>query len=358
MMFGSERALLDLLPSLQADWDITVCCPPGLFAEAAEKVGVAVRPTFTPYLHQKGRVARLRAALGLRRVIKDVKPGLIHVNQAGAAKLAAFAAGRDLPIVIHTRLFEDYEYLRTRGLEKRACAIICVSEAMKKEAVRILDAPTLFRLYDPYAPTCGAQPANQSSRTLVCIGRLGKIKGQDLLLGAMAELKKQGVEVNVVFVGSAPKNSGYDNDLKEMSRGLGIEGQVQWLGFKANVFDDLPNAAALLVPSERETLGRVIFEAWDAGTVPVVWQGSGGAAEVVEASGGGIIFQERTPAVLAEAIRTALNLPQTERASLVTNGRTWLVANHQPAQIARDLSKIWQGCIQAALTRPNDKDQE
>jgi glycosyltransferase involved in cell wall biosynthesis len=166
----------------------------------------------------------------------------------------------------------------------------------------------------------------------------------------MAELKKQGVEVSVVFVGSAPKNSSYDNELKEMSSRLGIEGQVQWLGFKTNVYDDLRSAVALLAPSEKEPLGRVIFEAWDAGTVPVVWQGSGGAAEVVEASGGGIIFQERTPASLGEAMKRALDLSKEQRAALVANGRAWLADHHDPAQIASELSKIWQRCMQKGPT--------
>jgi hypothetical protein len=36
-------------------------------------------------------------------------------------------------------------------------------------------------------------------------------------------------------------------------------------------------------PSHMELLGRVIFEAWDVGAVPVAFSGSGGAAEIVAA---------------------------------------------------------------------------
>jgi len=353
LMFGSERALLDLLPPLMADWDITVCCPPGLFAEAAAKKGVTVRPTFTPYLHQKGKLARLRAALVLRRAIKDVKPGLMHVNQAGAAKLAAFAAGRDLPIVIHTRLFEDYEYLRKRGLEKRACAIICVSDAMKKEAARVLGEQHLHRLYSPYDPfvLSTRKKTEAPSRTkFICVGRLCRLKGQHLILGALSELKRQGVRATVMFVGSSQRKSRYDEDLKQLSRDLAIEDQVEWLGFKEDITDDLLGAHALLAPSEKEALGRVVFEAWDAGTIPIVWQGSGGPAEVVSLSGGGIVFQDMTPISLAEAIKKAMAMPQTERDTLVAKGCAWLADHHDPAQIASELSKIWQRCMQKGPT--------
>jgi glycosyltransferase involved in cell wall biosynthesis len=348
LMFGSERALLDLLPPLKGNWDITVCCPPGLFAEAAGDTGVAVRATFTPYLHQKGRLARLGAAMSFRRIIKDLNPDLIHVNQAGATRVAAFAAGPRIPMVIHTRLFEDYDYLRERGLERRACAIICVSEAMKKEALKVLGPHHLHRLYspyDPYAMTWMAEAEASPRQKFICIGRLGKVKGQDLLLGAVAELKRQGLEVEVTFIGSAERNSGYDDELKKMSSALGVESQVRWLGFKKDVFEELHGTPALLAPSEKEPLGRVIFEAWDAGTVPIVWQGSGGAAEVVAASGGGIIFQDRTPASLARAMGAAIGLAPAERVSLVEDGRAWLAANCEPAKIAMQLSKIWEGCL-------------
>ena len=345
LMFGSERALLDLLPPLRGKWDVTVCCPPGLFAEAAAGAGVAVWERFTPYLHQKGRLARLRAAFSFRRIVRELHPDLIHVNQAGAARIAAFAAGSRIPLVIHSRLFDDHEYLRERGLEKRACAIIYVSEAMKTEASKSLCTPNLFRLYDSYAPTCDGQSTHTLGRPLLCIGRLGKVKGQDLILGALAELKRRGVRADVSFLGSAERDSRYGDELKEMARRLGIESRVRWLGFRENVFFDLRDTAALLAPSEKEPLGRVIFEAWDAGTVPVVWRGSGGAAEVVEASGGGIMFQERTPASLADAMQDVLEMPVETRTSLVKGGRTWLAANCQSAIIAAQLSAIWDGCI-------------
>jgi glycosyltransferase involved in cell wall biosynthesis len=345
LMYGSERALLDLLPPLKADWDLTVCCPPGLFAEAAAGLEVAVRSSFTPYLHQQGRIAWLSTAFSLRRVVRDVHPDLVHVNQGGATRIARFAAGHRIPITIHTRLFEDYEYLRERGLAHRVGAIVCVSEAMKEEASRTLGESRLFRLYDPYKATSNSAAEASSNRTLVCVGRLGPIKGQDLLLGAVAELKKQGLQVSVKFLGAADENSGYGEEQKKRSQALGIADQVEWLGFRGNVFGDLRGAAALVVPSEKEPLGRVIFEAWDAGTIPIVWRGSGGALEVVAGSRGGAIFAYRTPASLAEAIKNVLEMPPAVRTSLVQNGREWLAENCHPVAIAGELSKIWRGCM-------------
>jgi glycosyltransferase involved in cell wall biosynthesis len=89
----------------------------------------------------------------------------------------------------------------------------------------------------------------------------------------------------------------------------------------------LVGGAALVCPSYRESLGRVLFEAWDAGLVPVVWSGSGGAAEAVLASGGGLTYAAQDGASLAQTLRTLLSLAPDARVALIEAGRAWLRSN-------------------------------
>jgi glycosyltransferase involved in cell wall biosynthesis len=105
----------------------------------------------------------------------------------------------------------------------------------------------------------------------------------------------------------------------------------------------LATAAVLACPSHREPLGRVVLEAWDAGCLPVVYAGSGGAAEVVGASGGGLIYESQTPDCLAAALSRALSTPAAERARMVSKGRTWARANCDAEAYGRALAAIFAG---------------
>lgn len=51
----------------------------------------------------------------------------------------------------------------------------------------------------------------------------------------------------------------------------------------------------MVLPSDVVSLGRVVFEAWHAGTIPTAWAGSGGPQETIAGSGGGILYPSKRP---------------------------------------------------------------
>ena len=89
----------------------------------------------------------------------------------------------------------------------------------------------------------------------------------------------------------------------------------------------LARSRFLILPSDYETLGRVLFEAWDAGSMPICCADSGGAAEVVSASGGGLIYDANTPEGICEAMVRAVALSEDERLDKVAKGREWAKLN-------------------------------
>jgi glycosyltransferase involved in cell wall biosynthesis len=153
------------------------------------------------------------------------------------------------------------------------------------------------------------------------------IKGQEVLLQALAlpGAFPGGAEVLIVGDGEAD----YVRGLKAMAPPTpGV--RAEWPGFVQDVAPLLRTCAVLACPSHREPLGRVILEAWDAGAVPVVYGGAGGAAEVVAAADGGIVYADQTPQSLARALETALSLDGAEAARLIANGRAWMAAHCAP----------------------------
>lgn len=74
-----------------------------------------------------------------------------------------------------------------------------------------------------------------NAKNIVFIGRLTKEKRFDLLIDAVAELKENGMEVNVTFIGDGEDRSTMEQRVKE----LGIENQVWFYGA---CYDERTNA--------------------------------------------------------------------------------------------------------------------
>jgi glycosyltransferase involved in cell wall biosynthesis len=335
-LWGSERALLDLIEAAP-DLEVAVCCPPGTpLVTELSRLDVRVFPWFVERLHEKSRWRRAHAALGMLRACLAFRPDVIHINQSGAFRVALPAAVlTGLPIVCHVRIFEDAAYLAAcRPDPRRLKAIIAISGAVEKEirGFAALDRIPVRRIYDAYVRTPSTPSAPKLQSRIACVGRVTPIKGQDLLVSAMATaLTKPDAEC--LIIGEGPAH--FVAPLKAAS-----PSSVDWRGFLADVLSLLRTCGVLACPSHREPLGRVIFEAWDAGAVPVVFAGSGGAAEIVEAADGGVIYDEQSALSLAEALARAISLEQSEVDRLIANGRAWMSANCAPAPYGQEISKV------------------
>lgn len=324
-LWGSERALIDLIGS-SPELDLAVCCPDGtpLVAELRAR-GVRVFPYLLPDLHRGPRRRRLAAALGVLRAALAFRPGALHLNQAGCYRIALPAATLlNLPMFAHVRIFEDAGYLaRQTPSPKRLAGVIAISDAVAAE----LDAHPALRpvpthtIYDAYAEAPPPRGVERRPDRIVCVGRITPIKGQDVLLRALPLL--EGAECWMAGTGEGP----FMDELTSLPGAA----QARWMGFVPEVMPILASASVLACPSHREPLGRVILEAWDAGCVPVVYAGSGGAAEIVRASGGGVLYDAQEPACLAAALGSVLAMTPAARAELAARGRAWSRRNCSPA---------------------------
>ncbi len=346
-LWGSERVLLDMLASLDG-MDVAVCCPPGtpIVPELA-RLRIRVFETFIERLHEKSRFTRLAALLGLIRACVAHRPDLLYLNQAGCYRIARAAARLfRIPIVVHVRIFEDAEYLaRLSPARHELHGIIAISQAIAEEIAKhpSLRGLPVHTIYDGYAspPAPGEVPPSSLADTapqIACVGRIVPIKGHDVLLEALAWRRARGLVTHCAMVGSGEE---YWSELQRKSAALGLADSVAWLGFQREPLATLRQCSVLVVPSHREPLGRVVFEAWDTGCVPVAFAGSGGAAEVLSASQGGILYLRQTAEDLAQAIERALTLSAAERAGFIQRGRQWMNEHCAPARYAAGMKDVF-----------------
>jgi glycosyltransferase involved in cell wall biosynthesis len=344
-LWGSERALLDVLEAMPG-MELAVCTPTRatLNAELAMRK-ISTFPCLEANLDKKSRWRRILAALAVLRVCINVAPNLIVLNQSGIYSVVLPAASLlKIPILSYVRIFEDVAYLaRKRPNARRLRGLIAISEAVREE-IRHRDELSRishYQLYDAYSPSVRNVPASHQSKIvggIACVGRIVPGKGHDVLIRALGTLRSRGNGIRCFMVGDGEQR--FIHELKEITYGEGSTSLIEWTGYVRNVVEFLQKFNVLACPSYREPLGRVIFEAWHAGAVPVVFSGSGGAAEIVEASQGGIMYNEQTPASLARALAEALDLDESTRARLVRNGRSWMSTNCSLETYTKHLANI------------------
>lgn len=162
---------------------------------------------------------------------------------------------------------------------------------------------TARRINDPYDDTIFQLDALvERERQLIFVGRLVSDKGVDLLLEAMALLKKRRLHPRLTIVGDGPERS----KLEAQTRELSLQSDVQFAGVRSSTeIAKLLNAHEILVVPSRwaEPFGLVALEGVACGCV-VIGSRDGGLPEAIGPCG--VTFPNGDVDALADALATLL----------------------------------------------------
>lgn len=192
-----------------------------------------------------------------------------------------------------------------RWLARKAAALIAVSPDEAEHAAALGIDPqklcvVLNGIEPPEFPTRDAvrEELGLSADTF-CVGFVGRLTSQkapELLMEALADLKKRQIEATAVIVGSGPE----DARLREQVARLGLAGQVRLLGDRVAT-NVMPAFDVFCLPSRYEGLPYVLVEALAAG-LPIVARRVGGAAACVDHGANGFIVEREGSDELANAL--------------------------------------------------------
>ncbi len=234
---GVARCVVDLARAqAAAGWDVHVACPPGgTLTDELRGTGVQV------HSWPAGRSPGPATALEVRRlaaVVRRVRPGLVHLHSAKAGLAGRLLLRGRVPTVFqpHAWSFEAAGGLlrrATTGWERAAVRwtslLVCVSEAERRDGQRagVVVQPTA--VVPNGVDVEALQPAGADERArarqllgqapgplVVCVGRLARQKGQDVLLAAWPEVLRQVPGARLVLVGAGP-----DDDVLRRAAGPG-----------------------------------------------------------------------------------------------------------------------------------------
>jgi glycosyltransferase involved in cell wall biosynthesis len=148
-------------------------------------------------------------------------------------------------------------------------------------------------LYDNFAPV------------IFCPGRISRIKGQHILIEALAKLK-QTTPFLCIIAGADTGHEDYREELLELIRARGLAENVRLAGATNFMAEAYTLSNIVVVPSiQPESFGRVAIEAQAMGRL-VIATDHGGARETIVGNETGYLVPPSNVDMMAEAIRFAL----------------------------------------------------
>ncbi|MFF7866153.1 glycosyltransferase [Streptomyces qaidamensis] len=354
---GVARVVTDLAGAqLAAGLHVTVACPDSPLAARLTALGADVRnwaATRAPGPSLTGEVRRLA------RIVEDVRPCLVHAHSAKAGLAGRLAVRGRIPTVFqpHAWSFEAVGGVTAalaRGWERRgarwAARVVCVSEAEHRLGARAgvrgrwsvvpngIDVERFRPADDADAVRAELLPdGGPRGPLVVCVGRLCRQKGQDVLLTAWESVLRRVPRARLVLVGDGPDHG--------RLRALAPASVL----FAGDVDDVVPwyQAADLVVlPSRWEGMALAPLEAMACGR-PVVVTDVGGARESLPP---GLVphclVPAPAPAALAAAVAGLLTDPPL-RTALGEQGRRHVLSTHDVRRTAQAVADVYRELLAA-----------
>ena len=180
---------------------------------------------------------------------------------------------------------------------------------------------------------------------LLFAGRLQALKGVELALETLIEMRRRGHRAQLAIVGGPSGDDGRATvrALHERVREAGVIAQVSFVAPQAHqlLSSWMRAADVTLVPSRAESFGLVALESSACGT-PVVASAVGGLTTLVEPGVNGFVMRARDPREWADAVERTLDpdlaTALSTGAVLLARRYTWRSAAESLAALAEQLA--------------------
>ncbi|GAA0269173.1 glycosyltransferase [Streptomyces polychromogenes] len=326
---GVARVVTDLAAAqCAAGLRVVVACPDGgVLADDARAAGAEVRTWRAGRSPGPGLPAEV---LGAARLIRHVRPDLLHAHSAKAGLAGRMAVRGSLPTVFQPHAWSfDAVGGTTAALALRweragarwADRVLCVSEAERRagesEGITarwavIRNGVDLTRFHpghpDPARDRAEARAAlplpaafREAGPLAVCVGRLCPQKGQDVLLRAWPEVSATVPGARLALVGDGP-------DAERLGRAA--PPGVHFAGAAADIRPWLRAADLVVLPSRWEGMALAPLEAMACGRPVLVSDVSGARESLPSGHGRLCLVPPEDPTALAKALGRLLAEPR------------------------------------------------
>jgi glycosyltransferase involved in cell wall biosynthesis len=300
---------------LARGWRVVVACPSG--GRLAAELGAHGIPRLHWPATRSPGVATVPETQRLSRLIKAVRPDVVHLHSAKAGLAGRLAVRGTRPTLFQPH---GWSWLAAAGATARGALawerlaarwtdlLVCVGEGEAAHA-RLQRVGARHVVIRNGVDLTSLAPADERTRTgardrlgvdrnaplAVCLGRVTRQKGQDVLLAAWPLVRRRCPEAQLCLVG--------DGDLLPTLRGYASPG-VRFVPPAADPRPWYAAADVVVLPSRWEGLSLTLLEALASGC-PVVVSDIPGLAEAASSDVGARVPLGDVP-VLADALARRL----------------------------------------------------
>ena len=187
---------------------------------------------------------------------------------------------------------------------------------------------------------------DENATLMLFVGRLQALKGVDLALETLIEMRSRGENALLAIIGgpSGPDGRLALSALHERVSEAGVIDSVLFVAPQSHqlLSSWMRAADVTLVPSRAESFGLVALESSACGT-PVVASNVGGLKTLVDPGENGYLIDSRDPVVWADYVKKATNVDDVMRMSsnavLLARAYTWRGAAQSLATLTEDLAR-------------------
>lgn len=312
-----------LLESFSERCDLNVChvsFNKGIKKEKIIDAAPNIRIIFLPFKSRIDLIDYLINRRNLDDIIAKEKPDLIHIQEITPQLLRFLHLDkRKIVVTQHGIMKEELKYFNRfsqliKGLFKAYIErfvfpvfpnILFISEYNH----RLFPRKALVKevIFNPVRKIFFTKdPATGDPNTILLAAAFSRIKNTELLLSALAELKKFGIICRLHLAGGF-KNSHYENKIQQAVAELGLNDQVIFHGWCSprKIQELMAQCALCVLPSRQETMPVVIGEAMAMGRV-VIASDVGAVSEMFTDGVSGFLFPSKDREALIAILKMVL----------------------------------------------------
>jgi glycosyltransferase involved in cell wall biosynthesis len=232
----------------------------------------------------------------------------------------------------------NYDSVRRLIVDRHGTGVRCRKLPYASEAAFVREGEPR-----PALPPLAAALPSVGAPLVVSVSRHDPRKGVDVLLHALAAVRRRGVSFRACLLGAGPLLAAH----RRLATRLGLDRDVVIGGFVDDAFAYVRNADVFVLPSRREQSGSLsVLEALQAGTAVVASRCDGIPEDVVHEESA-LLATPGDPADLAAALERVL-ADGALRRRLARRGRETFAARFSADAVADGLAGFWGGLALAA----------
>lgn len=298
------------------------------------------------YLAEACRIVPWMSRFGARHVHAH-----FGTNSAEVVMLATTLGGPPYSFTVHgPEEFDKPEFLRIKEKVSRSAFVVAISSFGRSQLfrwVKYVDWPKVHVVHCGLEPVFHSVPAVPIPAVprVVCVGRLCEQKGQLLLVNAVSQLLRKGIEIELVLAG--------DGEMRAELESLIVQRRLQarvlitgWIS-SDQVRTEILAARALVLPSFAEGLPVVIMEAL-ALRRPVLTTYVAGIPELVRPGESGWLFPAGDVDALAAVLEEFLATPVSVLEAMGEAGHQRVLERHSADTEAAKLAQLFRAGQAAA----------